>query len=110
MSSTDMYTDGNALAGPLGEIFAVDITVARGRCAGCGRVDEGAALRPSDPDPARVARSPGGGGGGRRSDATRQRPAPGRPLPGLRGGVAAPGARAEPGLARPARHGRARDP
>jgi hypothetical protein len=59
MSSMDMYTDGNALAGPLGEIFAVDVTVARGRCAGCGRVDEVAALRLYDHAPGLVARCPG---------------------------------------------------
>ena len=28
--------DGNLLAGPLSEIFAVDITTAVGRCRGCG--------------------------------------------------------------------------
>lgn len=33
---TGQYEDGNALAGALGEIFAVDPTTARGRCAGCG--------------------------------------------------------------------------
>ncbi|MBM9506380.1 hypothetical protein ITX44_17830 [Streptomyces sp. KK5PA1] len=30
------YEDGNALAGALGEIFAVDTTTAAGRCTGCG--------------------------------------------------------------------------
>jgi hypothetical protein len=29
--------DGNALAGPLREVFAVELTAARGTCAGCGR-------------------------------------------------------------------------
>ncbi len=29
--------DGNALAGPLREVFAVELTAARGICAGCGR-------------------------------------------------------------------------
>ncbi|WP_328323250.1 DUF6510 family protein [Kribbella sp. NBC_00382] len=31
------YLDGNAAAGTLRELFAVDITAAIGRCAGCGR-------------------------------------------------------------------------
>jgi uncharacterized protein DUF6510 len=31
------YLDGNAAAGVLRELFAVDITTAIGRCAGCGR-------------------------------------------------------------------------
>lgn len=33
------YLDGNALAGPLGELFAVEITAAVTTCAGCGRRD-----------------------------------------------------------------------
>jgi hypothetical protein len=32
------HVDGNALAGPLSEIFAVDLTGSRGRCAHCGDV------------------------------------------------------------------------
>jgi hypothetical protein len=39
------YQDGNALAGPLREIFAVDVTVARAQCAGCGRAGAVAELR-----------------------------------------------------------------
>ena len=31
------YLDGNAAAGPLGMVFAVDLTSAIGRCTGCGR-------------------------------------------------------------------------
>ena len=30
--------DGNALAGALGEVFAFEVTEARGRCAACGAV------------------------------------------------------------------------
>jgi uncharacterized protein DUF6510 len=30
------YLDGNAAAGELSKIFAVDVTVAEGRCAHCG--------------------------------------------------------------------------
>jgi hypothetical protein len=50
--------DGNVLAGPLREIFAVDVTVARGRCAGCGRVDVVAELRVYADAPGLVARCP----------------------------------------------------
>jgi len=30
--------DGNGAAGALSEVFAVDVTAARGECAGCGNV------------------------------------------------------------------------
>jgi Family of unknown function (DUF6510) len=30
------YLDGNVLGGPLGEVFAVDLTSAMGQCASCG--------------------------------------------------------------------------
>lgn len=33
------YVDGNALAGPLFELFRVDMTTASGRCSGCRNVD-----------------------------------------------------------------------
>jgi hypothetical protein len=33
----DTYVDGNALAGALRTIFAVELTDAVGTCAGCGR-------------------------------------------------------------------------
>jgi phage FluMu protein Com len=35
---TDNVLDGNAAAGPLLEIFSVDLTAAHGRCEKCGRV------------------------------------------------------------------------
>jgi predicted RNA-binding Zn ribbon-like protein len=54
----DTALDGNALAGPLRELFAVDLTVARGRCAGCGRVDVVAELRVYADAPGLVARCP----------------------------------------------------
>ncbi|MBB5874130.1 hypothetical protein F4553_007564 [Allocatelliglobosispora scoriae] len=56
---TDSYLDGNALAGPLGEIFTVDITVARSRCAGCGQTGPVAALRVYAQAPGLVARCAG---------------------------------------------------
>jgi hypothetical protein len=31
------HLDGNALAGPLREVFAVDVTSARTQCVGCGQ-------------------------------------------------------------------------
>jgi hypothetical protein len=31
-----MHVDGNALAGPLSDIFSVDMTTASGTCASCG--------------------------------------------------------------------------
>ena len=56
---TDLFEDGNALAGPLREIFAVELTTATGRCVACGRVDTIAALRVYDHAPGAVARCPG---------------------------------------------------
>ncbi len=56
---TEQYLDGNALAGPLSEIFAVDITAALGRCANCGRTGPVAALRLYVRAPGLVARCPG---------------------------------------------------
>ncbi|MDX2850879.1 MULTISPECIES: DUF6510 family protein [Streptomycetaceae] len=56
---TDAYTDGNALAGPLREIFAVDMTAAEGRCVGCGLTGPVALLRVYDHAPGLVARCPG---------------------------------------------------
>jgi len=54
----DEFVDGNALAGPLREIFAVDVTAATGRCAGCGRVAAVATLRVYVQAPGVVARCP----------------------------------------------------
>jgi Family of unknown function (DUF6510) len=36
--TTDSFLDGNAAAGVLREVFAVDVTAARGECVGCGRM------------------------------------------------------------------------
>ncbi|NVI90070.1 DUF6510 family protein [Actinomadura sp. BRA 177] len=55
----DAFTDGNAIAGPLAEIFAVDVTAAESRCAGCGRTGPVAALRVYGRAPGFVARCPG---------------------------------------------------
>jgi hypothetical protein len=51
--------DGNALAGPLSEVFAVDITTAVGRCRECGASGAIATLRVHGPQPGLVGRCPG---------------------------------------------------
>jgi len=53
------YQDGNALAGPLGEVFAIDITAAVTTCAGCGRRDRVAELRVYGGELGMVARCAG---------------------------------------------------
>jgi len=53
------YEDGNALAGPLGELFAVDLTSAVGQCVGCGLAGPVATLRVYRHAPGLVARCPG---------------------------------------------------
>jgi Zn finger protein HypA/HybF involved in hydrogenase expression len=40
MDDADTRLDGNAAAGLLGELFAVDLTAARCRCAGCGAAEQ----------------------------------------------------------------------
>ncbi|MFC4031212.1 DUF6510 family protein [Streptomyces polygonati] len=52
------YQDGNALAGPLAEIFAVDVTAAVSRCAHCDASGPVAGLRVYGRAPALVARCP----------------------------------------------------
>ena len=37
MDRSPTYLDGNALAGPLGELVGFEISTAVGQCAGCGR-------------------------------------------------------------------------
>jgi Family of unknown function (DUF6510) len=48
--------DGNVLAGPLGELFAVDITSAMGQCASCGARNPMAMARVYVDAPGMVAR------------------------------------------------------
>lgn len=52
------YEDGNALAGPLSEIFAQDVVSAQGCCTGCGTTGPVAQLRVYGPGPGLVARCP----------------------------------------------------
>ncbi len=52
------HLDGNVLGGPLGEVFAVDVTVAVGKCSSCGTPSVlGEAMVYSDA-PGLVARCP----------------------------------------------------
>jgi Family of unknown function (DUF6510) len=52
------YQDGNMLAGPLSEIFAVDVTAASSQCVHCGRTGIVAELRVYGRGPGLVARCP----------------------------------------------------
>lgn len=54
----DDYEDGNALAGPLAEIFAVDVTTAVGTCSGCRTAGPLAELHVYGHAPGLVARCP----------------------------------------------------
>jgi Family of unknown function (DUF6510) len=58
MTSPNLWTDGNALAGPLHDLFGVDVSAAIGRCTGCGRTAPMAELRVFDHAPGVVARRP----------------------------------------------------
>ncbi|SIR89881.1 DUF6510 family protein [Micromonospora avicenniae] len=53
------WVDGNALAGPLGEVMGTDLTVAELTCAGCRTSRPLAAMRVFDRTPGLVARCPG---------------------------------------------------
>ena len=52
------FVDGNALAGQLREVFAMDLTAATGRCTGCRQVGAVATLRVYARAPGLVARCP----------------------------------------------------
>jgi len=56
---TGDYEDGNALAGPLSEIFTVDLTSATVRCVHCGMAGPVATLRVYTRAPGLVARCSG---------------------------------------------------
>jgi hypothetical protein len=51
--------DGNALAGPLSELFVAEVTAAVARCRSCHRETVVAELMVFGPDPGMVARCPG---------------------------------------------------
>ena len=52
------YLDGNAAAGELSRIFAMDVTVAQGRCANCGALKRFAEAHVYMQAPGLVARCP----------------------------------------------------
>ncbi|WP_049577508.1 DUF6510 family protein [Streptomyces sp. SBT349] len=54
-----LHQDGNCLAGPLSEIFALDLTAARRRCPSCLVDAPLAALHVFGPEPGITARCPG---------------------------------------------------
>ena len=56
---TQDWVDGNVLGGALREIFTMDVTAARGRCAGCGRAGAVAQARVYERAAGLVARCPG---------------------------------------------------
>ena len=58
MTSSMMGSDGDALAGPLGDLFGVEVTTAIGCCAGCGRTRPMAQVGVFDHAPGVVARCP----------------------------------------------------
>jgi hypothetical protein len=58
MTGSTIWTDGNALAGPLQDVFSPDVTAAVGRCADCGWAGTMAGLRVFDHAPGIVARCP----------------------------------------------------
>jgi hypothetical protein len=54
----DTWLDGNAMGGPLHELFSVDVTSAMSRCANCGMVGPLARTRLFEHAPGMVARCP----------------------------------------------------
>lgn len=58
MSDVRRVLDGNAVAGLLREIFAVDMTVAVSTCGGCGSNDQIGSLRAYTDAPGAVMRCP----------------------------------------------------
>ncbi len=58
MADTAEYVDGNELAGAVRELFAADVTVARGRCVGCGNEGMMAEAHVYYRSPGLVARCP----------------------------------------------------
>jgi hypothetical protein len=58
MTSSNLWTDGNGLAGRLQDIVRVEVSTAIGRCTGCGRTVPMAEVRVFDHAPGVVARCP----------------------------------------------------
>ncbi len=58
MTSSDVWSDGTALAGPFHDVFRVEVTAAIGRCMNCGREGPMGEVRVFDHAPGVVARCP----------------------------------------------------
>jgi Family of unknown function (DUF6510) len=58
MNSSNPWSDGTALAGPLQDLFRIDVTAAIGRCTACGRTAPIAQARVFDHAPGLIARCP----------------------------------------------------
>ena len=58
MTSSNLWTDGNGLAGPFHDVFCVEVGTAIGRCGNCGRTGPMAEVRVFDHAPGLVARCP----------------------------------------------------
>ena len=58
MTGSNLWADGDALAGPFRDVFASDVTAAVGRCGNCGRTLPMAEVRVFDHAPGVVARCP----------------------------------------------------
>jgi uncharacterized protein DUF6510 len=58
MTGPNLWSDGNALAGSLHDVIAVDVTAAVGRCGNCGRTSPMAEVRVFDHAPGLVGRCP----------------------------------------------------
>jgi hypothetical protein len=58
MTSSNLWTDGSTLAGPVADLFRVDLSTAIGGCSGCGRTGPMAEVRVFDHAPGVVARCP----------------------------------------------------
>jgi hypothetical protein len=58
MTSSNLGSDGNALTGPLHDVFRVEVTTAVGGCGSCGRTISMAEVRVFDHAPGVVARCP----------------------------------------------------
>jgi hypothetical protein len=61
MTSSELWSDGNALASPFHDVLCVEVTTAIGGCTNCGRTGPMAEVRVFDHAPGVVARCPGCG-------------------------------------------------
>jgi hypothetical protein len=58
MEDVDLRVDGNAVAGMMNDVFAFELTTARGTCASCGAVGEVGVLHAYVQAPGAVLRCP----------------------------------------------------